>query len=70
MLKDTTREYVPLSDEGRKGFERYHAEMEYLVMQKAAKKERKEKKAAVSATTVDWRGRWRLGEDRFGDADG
>ena len=46
LLKDPTKEYVPLSDVGRKGFERYHAEMEYLVMQKAAKKERKENKAA------------------------
>ena len=46
LLKDPTKEYVPLSDEGKNGFERYHAEMEYLVMQKAAKKERKENKAA------------------------
>lgn len=41
LLKNPDREYVPLSEEGRKGFERYHAEMEYLAMQKAAKKESK-----------------------------
>ena len=46
LLKNPEAKYVPLSDEGRRGFERYHAEMEYLAMQKAAKKERKEKKAA------------------------
>ena len=41
LLKDPEREYVPLSEEGRKGFERYRAEMEYLAMSKAAKKEKK-----------------------------
>ena len=41
MLKDPEREYVPLSEEGRKGFERYRAEMEYLAMSKAAKKDKK-----------------------------
>ena len=41
LLKDPEREYVPLSEEGRKGFERYRAEMEYLVMSKAAKKDKK-----------------------------
>ena len=46
LLKNPDAEYVPLSEEGKRRFERYHAEMEYLVMQKAAKKERKEKKAA------------------------
>ena len=37
LLKDPGREYVPLSEEGRIGFERYRAEMEYLTMSKAAK---------------------------------
>ena len=46
LLKNPEAKYVPLSEEGKRGFERYHAEMEYLVMQKAAKKERKENKAA------------------------
>ena len=41
LLKDPEREYVPLSEEGRKGFERYRAEMEYLAMSKAAKKDKK-----------------------------
>ena len=41
LLKDPEREYVPLSAEGRKGFERYRAEMEYLVMSKAAKRGKK-----------------------------
>ena len=41
LLKDPEREYVPLSEEGRKGFERYRAEMEYLVMSKATKKGKK-----------------------------
>lgn len=41
MLKDPEREYVPLSEEGRKGFERYRAEMEYLVMSKATKRGKK-----------------------------
>ena len=41
LLKDPGREYVPLSEEGRKGFERYRAEMEYLAMSKAAKKDKK-----------------------------
>ena len=30
LLKDPSREYVPLSEEGRRGFERYRAEQEYL----------------------------------------
>lgn len=30
LLKDPEREYVPLSEEGRRGFERYRAEQEYL----------------------------------------
>lgn len=38
LLKDPGRKYVPLSEEGRRGFERYHAEMEYLAMKKAARK--------------------------------
>jgi transposase len=41
LLKDPEREYVPLSEEGRRGFERYRAEMEYLAMGKAAKREKK-----------------------------
>ena len=41
LLKDPEREYVPLSEEGRKGFERYRAEMEYLVMSKATKRVKK-----------------------------
>ena len=41
LLKDPAREYVPLSEEGRQGFERYRAEMEYLAMSKAAKREKK-----------------------------
>ena len=41
LLKDPEREYVPLSEEGRKGFERYRAEMEYLVMSKATKRGKK-----------------------------
>lgn len=45
LLKDMTREYVPLSEAGKSGFERYRAELEYLTMQNAAKKEKAEKKA-------------------------
>ena len=41
LLKDPEREYVPLSEEGRRGFEHYRAEMEYLTMSKAAKREKK-----------------------------
>ena len=41
LLQHPEREYVPLSEEGRKGFERYRAELEYLAMQKASRKERK-----------------------------
>ena len=41
QLQHPEREYVPLSDEGKKGFERYRAEMEYLAMQKASRKEKK-----------------------------
>ena len=46
LLKNPEAKYVPLSEEGKRGFERYHAEIEYLAMQKAAKKERKAMKAA------------------------
>ena len=46
LLKNPDREYIPLSEEGRRGFERYHAEMEYLGMRKAAKKERNSNPAA------------------------
>lgn len=49
LLKDMTKEYVPLSEAGKKGFERYRAELEYLTMQKAEKKEKAEKKAAKAA---------------------
>ena len=45
LLKDQTKEYVPLSEAGKKGFERYRAELEYLTMQNAAKKEKAERKA-------------------------
>ena len=38
LLKDPTKEYVPLSESGKKGFERYRAELEYLTMQKAEKR--------------------------------
>ena len=48
LLKDMTKEYVPLSEAGKKGFERYRAELEYLTMQKAAKKENAEKKAKAA----------------------
>ena len=41
LLQHPEREYVPLSEEGKKGFERYRAEMEYLAMQKASRKEKK-----------------------------
>ena len=41
LLQHPEREYVPLSDEGKKGFERYRAEMEYLAMQKASRMDRK-----------------------------
>ncbi len=41
LLQHPEREYVPLSEEGRKGFERYRAELEYLTMQKASRKEKK-----------------------------
>ena len=34
LLKNPKSEYVPLSEEGRKGFECYRAEQEYLEMQK------------------------------------
>ena len=40
LLKDPGREYVPLSEAGRRGFERYRAEMEYIAMSKAAKREK------------------------------
>ena len=40
LLQHPEREYVPLSEEGKKGFERYRAEMEYLAMQKASRKEK------------------------------
>lgn len=48
LLKDMTKEYVPLSEAGKKGFERYRAELEYLTMQKAAKKEKAENKAKAA----------------------
>jgi len=34
LLKNPKSEYVPLSEEGRRGFERYRAEQEYLAAQK------------------------------------
>ena len=48
LLKDMTKEYVPLSEAGKKGFERYRAELEYLTMQNAAKKEKAEKKTKAA----------------------
>jgi len=48
LLKDPKKEYVPLSEAGREGFERYHAELEYLTMQNAAKKEKAGKKAKAA----------------------
>ncbi len=41
LLQHPERGYVPLSDEGKIGFERYRAEMEYLTMQKASRKAKK-----------------------------
>ena len=41
LLQHPEREYVPLSEEGKKGFERYRAEMEYQAMQKSSRKEKK-----------------------------
>jgi transposase len=41
LLQHPEREYVPLSEDGKKGFERYRAELEYLTMQKASRKEKK-----------------------------
>ena len=32
LLQHPEREYVPLSEEGKKGFERYRAEQEYIAM--------------------------------------
>jgi len=41
LLQHPERKYVPLSEDGKKGFERYRAELEYLTMQKASRKEKK-----------------------------
>ena len=41
LLQRPEREYVPLSEEGKRGFERYRAEMEYLAMQKASRMDKK-----------------------------
>ena len=41
LLQHPERAYVPLSEEGKKGFERYRAELEYLTMQKASRKGKK-----------------------------
>jgi len=41
LLQHPEREYVPLSEEGKKEFERYRAELECLTMQKASRKEKK-----------------------------
>jgi transposase len=41
LLQHPEREYVPLSEDGKKGFERYRAELEYLTTQKASRKEKK-----------------------------
>lgn len=48
LLQHPEREYISLSEEGKKGFERYRAEQEYLTMQKAAKKEKMESKAKAA----------------------
>ena len=40
LLQHPEREYVPLSEEGKKGFERCRAELEYLAMKKASRKEK------------------------------
>ena len=48
LLKDPTKEYIPLSEAGKKGFERYRAELEYLTMQKAEKKEKAEKRTKAA----------------------
>jgi len=40
LLQKPDEEYVPLSETGKKGFERYRAELEYLTMQKVARKEK------------------------------
>ena len=45
LLKDPEREYVPLSEEGRRGFERYRAEQEHLAM-------RKDRRQATGAVLV------------------
>ena len=41
LLQHPEREYVPLSEEGKRGFERYRAEMEHLAMQKASRMDKK-----------------------------
>ncbi len=46
LMQHPEREYVPLSEEGRKGFERYRAELEYLTTQKFARRDKKSDKAA------------------------
>ena len=48
LLKDMTKEYVPLSEAGKKGFEQYRAELEFLTMQNAAKREKSEKKTKAA----------------------
>jgi len=48
LLQHPEREYIALSEEGAKGFERYRAEMEYLTMQNAAKRDKSAKKTAVA----------------------
>ena len=41
LLQHPEREYVPLSEEGKRGFERCRAEMEHLAMQKASRMDKK-----------------------------
>ena len=48
LLQHPEKEYVPLSEDGKKGFERYHAELEYLAMQNAAKKKKAEARSKAA----------------------
>lgn len=40
LLQKPNEEYIPLSEQGKKGFERYYAELEYLTMRNSTKKEK------------------------------
>lgn len=41
LMKDTKSKYIPLSEKGKEGFEKYRNEMEFLAMQKLARKRSK-----------------------------